>query len=51
MEMILLPSIHSESSVFVNVCKMMIAFVIFALVTFAVIMVMDMMECFLHALR
>ena len=28
-----------------------IAFTIFALVTFGVLMLMDVMECFLHALR
>ena len=28
-----------------------IAFVVFALVTFGVLMLMDVMECFLHALR
>ena len=51
MEMILLPAISSTSGPFVNVVKMSIAFVVFALVTFAVILVMDLMECFLHALR
>lgn len=51
MEMILLPAISSQSGPVLNTIKMSIAFVVFAMVTFAVILVMDMMECFLHALR
>jgi V-type H+-transporting ATPase subunit a len=30
---------------------MIVAFAIFALVTFGVLLLMDVMECFLHALR
>lgn len=51
MEMILMPAVQSESGVLINSIKMGVCFVVFAIVTFMVILVMDLMECFLHALR
>lgn len=51
MEMILLPALKVEARPLVQALSMAVAFVVFALVTFAVILVMDLMECFLHALR
>lgn len=34
-----------------NIIGMCIGFIIFSMITFAVLMMMDVMECFLHALR
>ena len=40
-----------KESGFVGTVGMIVAFTIFALVTFGVLLMMDVMECFLHALR
>lgn len=51
MDMILLPSFAGGHGIFITFLKSIISFVLFFVVTFAVILVMDLMECFLHALR
>lgn len=50
-DMILKKSFSGEKGVFVGALMILPCFVFFFIVTFAVIMVMDYMECFLHALR
>ena len=51
MEMILIPAISGESNVFLKFVFIVLAIPVFLIITFAVILVMDLMECFLHALR
>jgi V-type H+-transporting ATPase subunit a len=50
-DMLLKPYISGNNSVFFDLIMVIIMFVFFLVVTFAVLMVMDLMECFLHALR
>ena len=50
-DMLLKPYISGNNSVFFDVVMTVIMFVMFVGVTFAVLMIMDVMECFLHALR
>ena len=47
-EKIMLPAIDSESG---SVALIVVAFSVFAAVTFAVLLAMDVLECYLHALR
>lgn len=51
MEMILVPAISGESNAVVKSVCIILVIPIFLAITFAVILVMDLMECFLHALR
>ena len=46
----LLSSIKT-GNIFPNFIYLTIGFIVFALVTFGVLMCMDMLECFLHTLR
>lgn len=50
-EMLLKPYISGHNSIGFDVVMACIMFVMFIIVTFAVLMIMDLMECFLHALR
>ena len=49
--MILRKQFSGENSILMGVILTSISFVVFFFVTLAVIMLMDFMECFLHALR
>lgn len=49
--MILSNAITESTSVLMSTIMILIGFVIFFAVTFAVILIMDSMECFLHGLR
>ena len=49
--MILYPFLNSENGYFFNTIGIVIAFPMFLMITFFVLIVMDCMECFLHALR
>lgn len=49
--MILGWAIKESPGVFTGTLALILGFSFFFLVTFAVIMIMDTMECFLHALR
>lgn len=40
-----------SSGGFVGAIRLLIGYTIFSLATFGVLMMMDVMECFLHALR
>ena len=51
MEMILVPSISGDSNIIMKSIYVILSLPIFLSITFAVILVMDLMECFLHALR
>ncbi len=44
-------TIENSSNKFVSTIVIIFGFVFYAFVTLAVIMMMDFMECFLHALR
>jgi V-type H+-transporting ATPase subunit a len=50
-DMIMLSSFSVGSGVVATSVKLVVSFVLFLVITFAVILVMDLMECFLHALR
>ena len=50
-DMLLKPYISGNNSVIFDVIMASIMFIMFLIVTFAVLMIMDLMECFLHALR
>lgn len=50
-DMIMLSSFSVGSGLLTTSLKLIISFVLFLVITFAVILVMDLMECFLHALR
>jgi V-type H+-transporting ATPase subunit a len=49
--MILKPNYEAPKSIVMGSVLTVLAFVMFFIVTFGVIMCMDFMECFLHALR
>lgn len=51
MEMILIPALTSDSGIFLKSIFVVLSLPIFLVITFGVILVMDLMECFLHALR
>ena len=51
LEMIMKPHYSGEKSVISGAIGIVLSFVFFFIVSFSVIMVMDFMECFLHALR
>ena len=51
LDMIFRPWIQGQGNPVVDGLVAAVMFVMFLLVTFGVIMVMDLMECFLHALR
>lgn len=51
MDMLMIPALTPSSNPILSVIKITVMFVAFITVTFLVIMVMDLMECFLHALR
>lgn len=51
MDMLMIPALTPTSNPIFSVIKISVMFVAFITVTFLVIMVMDLMECFLHALR
>ncbi len=51
LKMILKPFLVGNNPVFLDVIFTCIAFVMFLLITLGVILLMDFMECFLHALR
>lgn len=49
--MILKRFLKGEGNVFLNAIGLAFSFIIFSFVTIGVILLMDLMECFLHALR
>ena len=50
-DMIIIPQFSKNSKVHIIIIKLIFSFIVFFVITFAVILVMDLMECFLHALR
>ena len=51
LDMLFLSKVSSGESIFGTIISILIGYPLFALVTIAVILLMDFMECFLHALR
>ncbi len=51
LDLILKPWITGEQSILIGTVGTVVMFVMFFAISFSVIMVMDLMECFLHALR
>jgi len=50
-EMLLMPYINKRLSVFSGVVSLSFSFIFFMVITFGVLMLMDLLECFLHSLR
>lgn len=50
-EMLVLPSLTRRDSVFVALLSIIVCFSLFIVITFGVLMLMDLLECFLHSLR
>lgn len=50
-DMLLRPYLSGKNEIWIDSMCIVVAFVAFFLVTFSVLMCMDVMECFLHALR
>ena len=51
LNMVLMPWLKGNNSLVVDVVFTCITFVLFLIITLGVILLMDFMECFLHALR
>lgn len=51
LDMLVKPFYEGEGNPYLNAVGLILAFFVFLLVTTAVLMLMDVMECFLHALR
>lgn len=50
-DMLVKPQVAHKSGVFWNIFGLMFGFTFFIILTFGVLMMMDLLECFLHALR